>query len=91
MEFSLLIRCGDDFRVLANTTYDIQFTGGTVEMYGALSQYIEDQDGNTEFYDLIINKSSGTCSLNYGDLDVNGDITISSGTLVPNGYNIYVL
>jgi hypothetical protein len=85
-----LIRCGDEFRVLANAAYDIQFTGGTVEMYGSLSQYIEDLDGNTELFDLVINKSSGTCAIDYGDLDVGNDFTISSGTLNSNNYDIYV-
>ncbi len=85
-----LIRCGSNIRVWTNTAYDIQFTGGTVEMYGLSSQYIEDQDGNTELYDLIINKSSGTCAINYGDLDVRNDLTISSGTLNSNNYDIYV-
>ncbi|MCF8367854.1 MAG: glycoside hydrolase [Bacteroidales bacterium] len=83
------IYCGDEFRFLANTAYDIQFTGGTVIMTGGLAQYIEDWDGNSEFYNLTINKSGGICALNYGDLDVNGNLTISGGTLNPNSYDIY--
>jgi hypothetical protein len=86
-----LIRCSGDFRVEANTSYDIHLTGGLVEMFGSLAdQYIEDHDGNTEFYNLLIQKSSGTCSINYGDLNVNGDLSIAGGTLNPNSYNIYI-
>ncbi|MBE9491534.1 MAG: hypothetical protein IMY70_01500 [Bacteroidetes bacterium] len=86
-----LIRCSGDFRVEANTSYDIHLTGGLVEMFGSLAdQYIEDQDGNTEFYNLLIQKSSGTCSINYGDLNVNEDLSIAGGTLNPNNYNIYI-
>ncbi|MCD4730274.1 MAG: hypothetical protein K8R74_06730 [Bacteroidales bacterium] len=85
-----LIRCGGDFRVMENIYFNIQLEGGTVEMYGSALQYIEDHDGNTEFYNLLIQKSSGTCSINYGDLNVTGDLSIAGGTLNPNSYNIYV-
>ena len=84
------IRCGGYFRVLANAAYNIQLTGGTVEMDGTGTQYIDDQDGNTEFYDLIINKSTGTCYLYNGDLVVNNNLTITAGSFTLNGYEATV-
>ncbi len=84
------IKCSGDFRVMANTLYNIQFTGGTLEMDGSSMQYIEDQDGKTELYKLIINKSLGVCTLDYGDLDLGNELIISSGTLYTNDYDIYI-
>ncbi len=85
------IRCGGEFIVEANATYDIQFSGGTVEMYGSsTSQYIEDHDGNTKLYNLVINKSTGTCTINYGDLYLEKNLTINSGTLDTYNYDIYI-
>lgn len=85
-----LIRCGSNLRVWTNTAYDIQFTGGTVEIYGSSAQYIYDLDGNTELYNLVINKSSGSCIVNNGDLDVSNNITISSGILNSNNHTINI-
>lgn len=84
------IKCGGTFQVDANTLYNIQFTGGTVEMDGTGTQYIDDQDGNTEFYDLNINKSAGTCYLINGDLVVNNELTITAGSFTLNGYEATV-
>ncbi len=85
-----LIRCGSNLRVWTNTAYDMQFTGGIVEMYGSSAQYIYDLDGNTELFDLVINKSSGSCIVNNGDLVVRNDLTINNGILNSNNKDIYV-
>jgi hypothetical protein len=85
-----LIKCAGDFRVMDNIYFNIQFTGGTLEMDGSSAQYIEDQDGNSELYNLTINKSSGTCMVDYADLDLGHELIISSGTLDANGYDIYI-
>ncbi|MCB2219005.1 MAG: hypothetical protein KQI35_01330 [Bacteroidetes bacterium] len=85
-----LIKCAGDFRVMDNIYFNIQFTGGTLEMDGSSTQYIEDQDGNSELYNLTINKSSGTCMVDYADLDLGHELMISSGTLDANGYDIYI-
>ena len=85
-----LIKCGGNFRVYANSAYDIQFTGGTVEMIGSSQQYIQDVDGNTELFDLVINKSGGSCIVQSEDLVVKNDLTISSGILDSNNNYIYL-
>ncbi|MCD4731077.1 MAG: hypothetical protein K8R74_10775, partial [Bacteroidales bacterium] len=84
------INCGDDFRIFDNTAFDIQFTGGTLNMNGVGDQYIEVQDAGSFINDLVVNKSSGVCIINYGDLDINGSMTIGNGTLNPNTYTINV-
>jgi len=84
------MKCGGDFRVYANTAYDIQFAGGTLEMHGTINQYYQNLDGNTKLYNLVINKSSGTFFVQQGDLHVRKDLTISSGILNLNVHDIYV-
>ncbi len=84
------ITCGTDFTVSENTAYDIQFTGGSVIMNGTGTQFLNISDANTQFYNLTINKPSGTCTVNYNNLDVNGNLTISGGTFNPNSLSVYV-
>jgi len=85
-----LIKCGGDFRIQPNTSYDIQFDGGTLEMNGSGTQYYQNLDGNTEIYNFEINKSGGTCFAHIGDLVVRGDLTINGGTLNSNNNDIYL-
>jgi hypothetical protein len=92
------INCMEDFVVDANATYDIVFTGGTLRMNGTSTQYINDSDGGAlDLYNLVIDKTGGTCYIESANMDVNGSLTISAGTLsCDNGpsptvtYNIYL-
>jgi len=92
------INCAKDFIVNSNTLYNIAFTGGTLNMNGSSTQYINDLDGGTlDLFNLNVNKSAGTCYIKSANLDVNGDVTISGGALSCNNapsptmaYNISV-
>ncbi|MEZ5195340.1 MAG: GEVED domain-containing protein [Bacteroidales bacterium] len=56
------ISCGGSFVNDANASYNIAFTGGTLVMNGASTQYINDLDGGAlDLYNLTIAKSAGTC------------------------------
>lgn len=92
------IECGGDFMVDANTSHDIGFAGGTLVMKGSGNTYINDLDGgNTEFYNITVNKTSGTCYIQSADLFINNDLSITGGTLSCNNgpspttvFNIYI-
>ncbi len=76
------IRCGGDFNVNSNTSYEIAFTGGTLIMNGSSTQYINDLDGgNLDLFNLNIEKTAGTCYIKSANLDVNSNMTISGGAL----------
>jgi hypothetical protein len=76
------IRCGGNFTVNANTSYDIAFIGGTLIMNGSSTQYINDLDGgNLDLFNLTIAKTGGVCYLQSANLDVNGSVLISGGAL----------
>ncbi len=86
---------GKNFRVENNTAYDFQL--GEVVFNGSGTQYIQDIDGNTVFWNVRINKPSGTVYIDYNDLHVDNDMFIESGILsTTNGpsptatYNIHI-
>ncbi|RLD55729.1 MAG: hypothetical protein DRJ05_12490 [Bacteroidetes bacterium] len=79
------IFCTKDFVVKPNASYDIHLTGGTVNMTGSADQHIHDEDGgNLMLHHLNIDKPSGTCYLKYADLDLSGNLIISSGVFSCN-------
>jgi len=79
------ISCGGDFNVFANTPHDIAFTGGLLIMNGSGTQYINDEDGgNLDLNNLTIDKPGGTCYIKSANLDVNGSVNITNGTLSCN-------
>lgn len=92
------INCASSFVNDANTSYNIAFTGGTLIMNGASTQYINDLDGGTlDLDNLTIAKSGGVCYIQSANLDINDGLLISGGTLsCDNGpsptatYNIYI-
>jgi len=85
-----LINCGDDFRIFDNTSYDIQFSGGSLNMSGTGDQYIEIQDAGSFLNDLVINKSSGSCIINYGDVNIGNDLIIEHGNFNSANYPVTV-
>ncbi|MCX6272278.1 MAG: M43 family zinc metalloprotease [Bacteroidetes bacterium] len=93
-----IIYCGGNFRVDANASYNIVFTGGELILDGSGTQYIQDLDaGFLQLFDLTINKPSGTCYLANNSLNISHNLLINSGTLsCNNGYpstvtfNIYI-
>lgn len=79
------INCGSNFRIASNTSYNIALTAATLNLNGSAEQYIEDLDGgNLQLHHLTINKSAGTVYIANANLDVNGNLLITSGTLSCN-------
>jgi hypothetical protein len=72
--------CGSDFRVRANATNDLSFTGTTLTFIGGNVNILEDLDGNTTFNNLTINKTSNLSHINT-NVHIGGDVTITAGTL----------
>ncbi len=73
---------------------DIQRTefspsGGTLELYGQAGSFLSLSNG-AWLHNLIINKTAGISMVAYSNLDVNGDLTIASGTLDSWSFNINV-
>jgi hypothetical protein len=79
------INCGSNFRVNSNTSYNIALTGATLNLNGSAAQYIQDLDGgNLQLHHLTINKSAGTVYIANSNLNVNGNLLITSGILSCN-------
>jgi hypothetical protein len=79
------INCAGNFTVDANTSYNIAFTAGTLVMNGSSTQYINDLDGgNLDLFNLTIAKTGGVCYIQSANLDINGDLLISGGSLSCN-------
>ncbi|MBE0661407.1 MAG: choice-of-anchor D domain-containing protein [Bacteroidales bacterium] len=73
------IRCGGNFRIDNNVSYDIAFTDATVILDGSGSQLIQDLDGNS-IHHLTINKPSGTATIDQANLSISGNLIIENGT-----------
>ncbi len=75
---------GDDFNVREGAIFN--HSNGTVEFDGAaLSNYQNSYNKVVEFYNLIVNKSSNGLSIDGSvDIDVENDLSISSGNLDMN-------
>ncbi|MBS3768253.1 MAG: hypothetical protein KGY75_09090 [Candidatus Cloacimonetes bacterium] len=85
------IKCGRDFEVLANTSYNIAFSGGTVVMNGTADQDIIDGDGGYfDLHDLTIDKDSGVCYVANENLNIDGDLLIQDGIFDPNEHTVYI-
>lgn len=69
-----------------NTTFTHQ--NNTITFDGTGAQTID--IGNTEFYNVIIDKASGTASISTSTLDIDNDLTITSGTLNANNQDIEI-
>jgi len=82
------ISCGGDFIIHDNTSYDIQFMGGSLTMHGSGAQNLEIADAGSYLHDFITDKASGTCTLIGADLDVKNDFTINQGTFSPEATTI---
>jgi hypothetical protein len=73
------IRCGGNFRIDNNTSYNISFTDAAVIMRGSANQALQDLEGNS-IHDLTIDKAAGTVTVDQADLSISGDLTIENGT-----------
>lgn len=73
-------RCGGNFRIDNNSSYNIAFTNATVILNGSGSQLIQDLDGNS-IHHLTVNKPSGTAGIDQVALNISGNLTIENGTL----------
>ncbi len=81
------IYCGGYFTVENNPAYDIIFSGGTLVMNGTGDQHFQDADGgNLSLYNLTIDKPSGTCYLEYDNLNIRGNLLIAQGSLSARSY-----
>ncbi len=69
-----------------NTTFTHQ--NNTITFDGTGAQTID--IGGTSFYNITINKASGTASLSTNTLDIDNDLTITSGTLNANDQDIEI-
>jgi hypothetical protein len=84
-----ILRTGGAFYAAEPGTF--QPTGGVVELVGAdLDELIYVGNGNY-CHDFLVNRAAGHASyLTWYDLVVKNDLTIQSGTLNANGYDIFV-
>jgi hypothetical protein len=72
------IKCGGRFRIDNNTSNNIHFSGATVELNGSGSQLLQDFDGSS-IHHLVIDKPSGTATIDQADLIITGNLTIDGG------------